>query len=269
MKRPYRESIALMKERGDLHGLCGCLADYHSVACQQLALDTIRSMGQPAIPVLVGVLPDVNAATALAYCGDHALYAVLRLSGAAEATEDDQRHAMVALFLFAMLRADARAFFEVERLESEGISREVRKLAHAAVRRVGRPLRDQLSKLSTMVDQLGTDDPRKLYRTAMQLADIGPRILTTLIFKASDRKLSGGIAMVLRTVGSPIVQPTIDAFNAGAPGLTWPLISLGADFPQALAAVQQAAHSHPDEGVRAEAVEALERERIFHSAHGQ
>jgi hypothetical protein len=56
--------------------------------------ETIRSLGPSAIPDLVDALPDYGAANALRVVfRDKAIYALLRLSRAAEATPDDQKNA--------------------------------------------------------------------------------------------------------------------------------------------------------------------------------
>lgn len=259
----WEETIAEMKQEGDVLGLVEYVADGQPEDTQELAVDAIRSLGPPAIPVLIDALPDRDAATVLWCLRDNAIYPVLHLSGAADATPSDQYHALLALSGMSQMYGDARAFYEIERLEREGLSDEVREQAHRAMSHMDRELRDQLAKVSKTVDELATEDPRRLYRTATRLAEWGPSVVPTLLYKAPNRKLRG-IAMVLNMLGDPtVVQSTIRAFDAGTPGLAWPLATLGTKFPEALAAVQQAAQCHPDEGIRAEATRALEMRRMM------
>ena len=245
------------------------LSDDAPPATQGWGVERMHELGSSAIPVLIDALPDYAAAYALRLLGGTALYALLGLSRATDATLEDQQNALFALVDFARVEADARAFYEIRRLESEGLTEEVRAWAQYAMDRFGRPLRKHMERLSKTVDELATKNPKRMYGTASKLAQASKRdpsvvpVLSMLLERAPDDRLTGGIAMVMHMIGEPAVQPTIEALNAGVPGLAWPLVSI--DSTEAHAAVRKAAESHRDEGIRAEAERSLEMLRISDS----
>ena len=246
------------------------LSDDKPPATQMMGVDWILSIGPSAIPVLMDALPDLAAADALRFLGEPAIYALLALSRDANATPEDQRNALYALVDFARRNADARAFYEIRRLESEGLTEEVRVFSQYAMYRFDRSLGKHMERLSKAVDELATDNPRKLNVRAGKLArqaEREPSVLSMLLYKAPDEQLTGGITVVMLKIGEPVVSRTIEAFDAGVRGLAWPLAALGKSFPEAQSAVQQAAESHPDAGIRTEAEQALELMSQYDATH--